>query len=142
MSVFTAPDGAVRSTLIVQLHDAARRPSIPVKVRLSWKPADPCAVTALFFSHDSTRTDVTWVLSRDVLIGGITTPCGTGDCVVFPVQTRVWIVLHTPDGHGEFDADPARLMEFLAATVHRCPIGSEYAGYDLDSEIAALLEAA
>lgn len=140
MSVFTAPDGTVRATLTVQLHDSGRRPSTPVRVRLSWKPDDPCAITAKFISDRADRCDVTWVLSRDVLIGGITSPCGTGDCVVFPVQTRVWIVLESPNGHGEFDADPARLSEFLAATVHRCPLGSEYDDYDMDADLALLLD--
>ena len=62
----------VRADLELRLVLGGDR-SATVPVRLGYRPADPWAVTAVFWTADG---DVTWVFGRELLEERATSPCG------------------------------------------------------------------
>jgi hypothetical protein len=112
----------------------------PVEVRLSWRPDDPYAVEAVFLTGCE---GVRWVLSRDLLAGGLHAEVGIGDVRVRP-DDRDWdrtlVLLDSPSGHACFEFATDDLSEFLEDTYDEVPLGAESLFLELDEEIALLLE--
>jgi hypothetical protein len=121
--------------------------SVPVRVRLSYDPADPFAVHAAF--HTGADEPVRWVFAREVLAAGFTGPAGSGDVQVRPLTgdpalpgarvRHIALELSSPTGRARFLVDAAELGEFLLATYAAVPQGREADLLDLDVELGLVL---
>lgn len=130
----------VRADLELRLVLGGDR-SATVPVRLGYRPADPWAVTAVFRTADG---DVTWVFGRDLLDEGLAGPSGEGDVAVWPVATAggtvLYLSLASPNGSALLEADPVAVREFLDRTYVHVPSGTESSRFDLDAELARLVD--
>ena len=130
----------VRADLELRLVLGGDR-SATVPVRLGYRPADPWAVTAVFRTADG---DVTWVFGRELLEEGLAGPSGEGDVAVWPVSTAVGTLLYlslaSPNGSALLEADPVAVREFLDRTYVHVPAGTESSRFDLDAELARLVD--
>lgn len=122
----------VHKTLVVQLQSGTMD-CCPVLAHLSYDPADPFAVTAVF-SHDG-RVLARWRLDREMLTLGLERRVGVGDVRMRPVSTGLWEELRIeffgdarPDGGRQravvFAWAPA-LAAFLRETREAVPPGRE-----------------
>lgn len=113
--------------------------SVPLRVALRYGVDDPFAVTASFAGDGMT---IEWVFARDLLIGGLESPCGEGDVHVWPSwgsgRDLVLISLSSPDGQAVLEGDAAVLRAFLARTLELVPAGAESEYVNVDAELAAL----
>jgi hypothetical protein len=115
---------------------------VVVPTTLHYSSENPYAVTALFRTSDG---DVGWIFGRDLLAEGLTGPAGEGDVTVWPSHGAegavVCIALDSPSGGALLEADLEHVRGFLADSYRLVPEGAESGLMDLDSEIAALLDA-
>jgi hypothetical protein len=119
-----------------------------VAVALSWRAEDPYAVEMVFTRDQGDpaerdwRDGVSWMLSRELLTEGLSSPAGNGDVRVRP-HPGDWdvtvIELHGPAGTAVFEFDAAELQDFLSDTYDQVPDGAEDLVFDLDDEIEWLL---
>lgn len=127
---------AVRLHLVV-----AGETAVPVDAALSYDPADPYAVTAVF--HADETVPVTWTFGRDLLMAGTQNPSGEGDVVVWPWITDgrpvVCIALSSPSGEALLEASLPDVQAFLTASFTLLPAGRESERIDIDSAIERLL---
>jgi hypothetical protein len=118
----------------------AGQPGLPMSAELRYDSLDPYAVHATFRAEDS---QVTWVLSRELLMTGLQAVSGMGDVKVQPAEespeTVVLIQLSSPDGVAVLAADACELRGFLLRTCDEVPPGAEPDFLDLDLKLAQLL---
>src|SRR3954454_23390914 len=107
---------------------------IPVHAELHYHSTDPFAVKMIFSIASS--QPVEWVFSRELLIGGIQMPAGTGDVQIFPTHDGVVLELSSPAGRARLLADPNALAVFAEEMLEIVPLGDELSYVDLDAEIA------
>lgn len=136
-------NGGMSQHIVLSCVDPWGR-AVQVPTTLTYRSDDPYAVALVFHSGSG---DVEWVVSRTLLLQGLSAPCGEGDVKVHPSVdegSRAVIVLDfcSPDGRLVAEADPLALRTFLAGTFDLIPAGSEHAHLDLDGLIAAILGAA
>ncbi|MBO1329871.1 SsgA family sporulation/cell division regulator [Streptomyces sp. VRA16 Mangrove soil] len=102
---------------------------------VSYDSTDPLVVTMVF--DVASERSVSWVVSRDLLAGGLVDQVGEGDIRLWPVHdhegglTSVCVRLgsvHT--ALIELDAEP--FMTWLARTYDMVPRGTELDGVDWD----------
>jgi len=137
MTTYTLNDGSLLCWSTASWHSNGDAGEL--RVGLRWTPEEPYAVSVEFI-HRLTAP-VTWTLSRDVLLDGLHCVTGYGDYQVYPASPAwVGLFLTSPSGAATFAIEAAVLRDFLAATFHLVPAGREYAGYDMDAELAFLLE--
>lgn len=119
-------------TLVVSASTGDAR----LDAELRYNPSDPLAVALAIGT--GCEEPVVWVFARDLLAGGIAGPVGEGDITIEPADGEVRITLAT-DCLATMLAPRNRVVEFLVETFTRVPSGAEFAGVDMDAEIAALL---
>jgi hypothetical protein len=137
MTTYTLNDGSLLAWATVTYHRDGD--TSDMRTGLRWSPEEPYAVSVEFIHRLS--EPVVWVLSRDTLTDGLHCVTGCGDYQVYPVSpTWVGLYLTSPSGSATFSLETDVLRDFLAATFHLVPAGREYAGWDVDSELAFLLE--
>jgi hypothetical protein len=111
---------------------------VPLETRLGYHDGDPYAVRMDFHVGESVCC---WMLSRDLLIEGLSRRAGTGDVKVWPLvrddEERLRILLHTPAGEALVDAPAADVAAFLDQTLLRVAKGQEV--LDIDALIARIL---
>lgn len=117
--------------------------SVPVPVSLRYDSNDPYAVAATFRTGGQ---GVDWVFARELLAAGVNRPVGQGDVRVWPGSTPeddevVYIALSSPDGRALLEAPARQLRDFVARSALVVPPGEESRYLDLDSTLAALLQA-
>lgn len=126
-------DAAVAHDMFALLHEAAA----PVVTRWTYCTEDPFAVTIEIQTRGNRFVD--WVLARDLLITGLSTPAGIGDVRVSPANMGEWEValveIRSPDGHAVLEVDRELLRQFVQATIDVIPLGSEGMAFDIDAEI-------
>ncbi|HEY3895405.1 MAG TPA: SsgA family sporulation/cell division regulator [Pseudonocardiaceae bacterium] len=126
-------DAAVAHDMFALLHEAAA----PVVTRWTYCTEDPFAVTIEIQTRGNRFVD--WVLARDLLITGLSTPAGIGDVRVRPANMGEWEValveIRSPDGHAVLEVDRELLRQFVQATIDVIPLGSEGMAFDIDAEI-------
>ncbi|MGH3670918.1 MAG: SsgA family sporulation/cell division regulator [Pseudonocardiaceae bacterium] len=126
-------DAAVAHDMFALLHEAAA----PVVTRWTYCTDDPYAVTIEIQTRGNRFVD--WVLARDLLITGLSTPAGIGDVRVRPANMGEWEValveIRSPDGHAVLEVDRELLRQFVQATIDVIPLGSEGMAFDIDAEI-------
>lgn len=112
---------------------------VPLQVALRYSAGDPYAVRAAFRGSDAT---VEWVFARELLLGGLSEPTGSGDVHVWPGRVddneAVHISLSSPDGRAVLRGDASDLRGFLDRTLEMVPAGGEEMHLDLDDIIAKL----
>lgn len=133
----TSYDGAtVAQDMFALLHEAAA----PVVTRWTYCIDDPFAVTIEIQTRGNRFVD--WVLARDLVVAGLSTPAGIGDVRVRPANMGEWEVtlveICSPDGHAVLEVDRDLLRQFVQATIDRVPLGSEGMAVDIDAEIEKL----
>ena len=116
----------------------------PVDVELSYDPADPFAVAAVF---DTTGERVCWTFARELLRLGLFEPTGDGDVHLWPStdgsgEETVVIELCSPDGESTLQARAVVVASFLEATSRVVPFGSESSYVDIDALVAGILASA
>ncbi len=109
-----------------------------VDAELSYHSRDPYAVRVVFSVASS--QPVEWVFSRELLIGGISVPAGTGDVQIFPTYDGIVFELNSPGGRARLLADPEPLRAFAEEMLGAVPLGDELNYFDLDQEIAMLAD--
>jgi hypothetical protein len=123
----------VAHDMFALLHEAAA----PVVTRWTYRADDPFAVTIDIQTRGNRFVD--WVLARELLITGLSTPAGIGDVRVRPATMGGWevvlIEICSPDGHAVLEVDRELLREFVEATLDIVPLGSEGMVIDIDAEI-------
>lgn len=130
------------------IDDVALRLMVPeddgmlLRATLRFDPADPFAVEATFKAGDES---ISWVLGREVLMGGLLAETGVGDVRVWPTEWHdgdpdmVLIELSSPDGRATLAMDAADLAAFLQRTFEVVPQGHEADFLDIDVVISRLL---
>ena len=120
----------------------ARGRSVELPARLGYDPVDPYAVQLVF---GQTGEDVCWLVSRDLLLDGLTQPSGEGDILLWPSIddcgcAAVVLELCSPDGRLVMQLSSRDLGAFLARTLLLVPQGTER--LDLDGLVEALISQA
>ncbi|MGW1890353.1 SsgA family sporulation/cell division regulator [Streptomyces sp. NPDC002004] len=113
---------------------------IPVELR--YETSDPYAVRLTF--HLPGDAPVTWAFGRELLVDGVSGPCGDGDVHVSPVAPGapedVHIRLQVGPDQALFRVGAAPLVAFLDRTDRLVPLGQERALADFDSLIDETLD--
>lgn len=117
--------------------------TVDVPTTLGFRADDPYAVSLTFHSGSG---DVSWVVSRTLLLQGLAAPAGEGDVKVYPSigeDARAVAILDfcSPDGRLVAQADSHEVQSFLARTFAAVPVGTESQHLDMDAMIAHLLGA-
>jgi hypothetical protein len=116
------------------------QPGVPMSAELRYVSTDPYAVHATFRAEGS---QVTWVVSRELLMTGLQAVSGIGDVTVRPCpdhpETVVLIQLSSPDGVAVLAAGSADLRGFLLRTCDQVAPGAEGAFLARDLKLAELL---
>lgn len=112
-----------------------------IPVELEYDRQDPLAVRLTF--HLPGDAPVTWAFGRELLLDGLTKPCGEGDVRVEPVSIEpladVFLTLQAGDERALFRASAAPLVAFLDLTDRIVPLGEEWPAGDIDAELARIL---
>ncbi|MET9260402.1 SsgA family sporulation/cell division regulator [Amycolatopsis sp. NPDC004079] len=89
---------------------------VPVRVRLTFDPKDPFAVTFAF--RNGRRGEVPWMFGRELLFDGLAspTPVGDGDVRLTRIsQDTLQMEISSPSGSAQFEFDVEPVADFLAA---------------------------
>ena len=116
----------------------------PVAVELSYDPADPFAVAAVF---DADGERVRWTFARELLRLGLFEPTGDGDIHLWPStdasgEETVILELCSPDGESTLQSRAVTVATFLEATSRVVPFGTESSYVDIDALVAGILASA
>src|SRR3954452_12248224 len=133
------------------LHLVGPQSWTAVPAALVYDSADPFAVRVRFgdggpddVAGYDTDDDggVEWLLSRDLLRAGLTSPVGDGDVRLWPARGGldvVFLQLRAPSGEALFELSGAAVADFLRETDLLVPAGSETDELGVDDELYALL---
>ena len=123
----------------------------PVPAALVYDSVDPFAVRVRFGDdgpddspYDGPDDDggVEWLLSRELLRTGLTSPVGDGDVRLWPARAGldvVFLQLRAPSGEALFELSGAVVGDFLRETELLVPSGTESDVLRVDDELSALL---
>ncbi|MEV7091809.1 SsgA family sporulation/cell division regulator [Amycolatopsis sp. NPDC051045] len=112
-----------------------------VRVALTYRVSDPFAVAV---EIPTTPTPVTWLLSRELLAGGLDACCGIGDVTVYPdvlTDAVTWVELRDSSnriGPALLRFRRADLERFLDNADAMVPAGTEAARINWDRELSLL----
>ena len=112
----------------------------PVVTRWTYSADDPFAVTL----GVRTRSDrfVEWLVARDLVIEGLTTPCGIGDIRMRPQRVDgydvVEIEIRSDSGSAVLEVDRDLLAHFVHGSLEIVDLGEEMDHLNLDEAIARL----
>lgn len=116
---------------------------VAVPTTLGYRLDDPYALTLSFHASGG---DVTWIVSRTLVMQGLARPVGDGDVRVRPaagvVEPTAELEFSSPDGSLVAHARSHELKSFLSRTFDAVPAGSESRHLDIDGLLTALLDAA
>ncbi|MGH3313319.1 MAG: SsgA family sporulation/cell division regulator [Streptomyces sp.] len=115
--------------------------SLPVPARLTYRAKDPYAAHIAF--HIGSGAPVAWTFARELLIEGVSRPCGEGDVRVWPVKVQgrdvICLALSSPDGDALLETSAAGVCAWLERTLRAVPQGRECEVLSLDTALAELL---
>ena len=107
----------------------------PVETELIYQADDPFAVTMRFHAGGAVAT---WIMGRDLLIEGMTTPSGRGDVRLRPNGGRTLVLELISDRHVTvFRLPTGTLRKFLDASYRLVAPGSEQ--FDADAFLDTVL---
>src|ERR671929_46935 len=125
-----------------------------VPAALVYDSTDPFAVRVRFGDgglddvdsspYDAPDDDggVEWLLSRDLLRAGLTSPVGEGDVRLWPARGGldvVFLQLRAPSGEALFELSGGVVADFLRETELLVPNGAESDALRVDEELSVLL---
>jgi hypothetical protein len=138
------PRGKNRATsglepLSLTVHQVLGDTRAPLQAEFSYDPADPLFVTLVF--RPAGEPAVTWQISRDLLVDGLSQPSGIGDVRIRPTRygALVRVRLQEHGATAQFDVGLPELQEWLTRTCALVPIGEELRGVDWDAVTRELL---
>jgi sporulation and cell division protein SsgA len=102
----------------------------------------PEAAYDVFDEVPDEDSGVEWLLSRDLLRAGLTSPVGEGDVRLWPARGGldvVFLQLRAPSGEALFELSGAVVGDFLRETELLVPSGAESDALRVDDELSALL---
>ena len=116
-------------------------------VMFTYVAADPYAVTLTFFGLSAQpHDDTSWTFARSLLTEGVSSGVsGTGDVRFFPREgtpvgkESLQMTLSSPSGKAIFSINKLDLANFLARTYELVPVGAESEHFDMDTEMATLM---
>lgn len=124
-------------TIAHDMFALLREAAAPVVTRWTYCTDDPFAVTLEIQTRGNRCVD--WVLARELLVTGLSTPAGIGDVRVRPARFGEWEValveIRSLDGHAVLELDRDLLQQFVEATFEVVPLGDESTAVDMDAEI-------
>lgn len=111
---------------------------------MSFDRADPYAVSLRFHAASG---EVVWMLARQLLLEGLTSPSGDGDIKVYPsidegAHAVTVLDFSSPNGHLIGQVPTRKVQEFLVETTSVVPLGHESAYLEIDALVAVLLSSA
>lgn len=123
---------------LINLNEPTR--SHAASVTLSYTRDDPYAVTATITL--ATKCDTAdWLLSRDLLRGGLHNLSGIGDAIAWPEDGGVLhLVLTGEGGRAALQLDAVEVARFLDRTDRIVHPGDESRHVDIDGAIRAMLK--
>ncbi|WP_343061654.1 SsgA family sporulation/cell division regulator [Nocardioides luti] len=132
---------ALSQELALQCLDPQGR-AVELTASFGYDPTDPYAVWITFPSRDG---DVSWAMSRAVLLQSLTDPAGQGDLRLWPSidelgRAVVVLEFQSPDGRLIAQANTQEVYRFLSRTLAAVPAGTESARLDVDAMIASILD--
>ncbi|WP_042426491.1 SsgA family sporulation/cell division regulator [Streptacidiphilus anmyonensis] len=111
---------------------------VPLEARLEYHELDPLGVRMDFRVGEGVCR---WILSRDLLIEGLSRRAGAGDVKIWPLrrdgEQRLRILLVAPSGEALVDASAVEVTAFLDQTLDRVAKGQEV--LEIDALIARIL---
>ncbi|MEU3498925.1 SsgA family sporulation/cell division regulator [Kitasatospora cineracea] len=114
---------------------------VPVVARLRYGADEP--YTVHLDNHVDLPEPVTWSLSRDVLLAGLTGPAGLGDMSIAPGEGsdrgHLLVSLHGEEASALLRLPAHVLQDFLRRTECVVPFGCEQEHVDLDGLVERLL---
>nr|WP_237419029.1 SsgA family sporulation/cell division regulator [Kitasatospora sp. SID7827] len=114
---------------------------VPVAARLRYGADEP--YTVHLDNHVDLPEPVTWSLSREVLLTGLTHPAGLGDMTVTPGHGpdhgHLLLTLHGEESSALLRLPAPALRDFLRRTECVVPVGCEQEHVDLDGLVERLL---
>jgi hypothetical protein len=129
--------------LVVDAGGATGRGRV-TSLRLSWRKADPLAVTVTLIPKPEhpALPNGSWVVLRDFLRYGLEEPTGDGDVRLRPDPERGRLVLQLARGAHPCQVSVAcdTVRTFLDATEAIVPAGEEAGDAEIDALIARLLD--
>lgn len=136
-----APTTILVSEVSMVCVESAGDRGVEVPVSLTYDQTDPYAVALVFHTSDG---DITWMVARELLVIGATSPAGDGDVMVWPALTptledAIMIRLQAPGGRLVLRLGRLELDDFLRRTLALVPAGAESEHLDLDALVADLL---
>ncbi|MGX1882407.1 SsgA family sporulation/cell division regulator [Streptomyces sp. NPDC055287] len=115
--------------------------SFRIPVELRYTTRDPYAVRMTF--HLPGDEPVTWAFGRELLLDGLSEPCGEGDVRIGPTDPNelvdVHIRLQVAGDRALFRASAAPLVAFLDRTDRLVPLGQECALGDFEGDLEEAL---
>ncbi|MEU7005668.1 SsgA family sporulation/cell division regulator [Streptomyces sp. NPDC046332] len=119
----------------------SRAYSVPVRMRLSYEPADPYVIRAVFLAPSDERVE--WVLGRDLLADGLKGSAGDGDVRIWSAvgsgDRAMYIVLASRAATALLEVPVQDIRAFLQSTEALVPRGAESGHIDWDVELVCLL---
>jgi len=131
---------SIQQDVFTVLHGQAA----PIVSRWTYRAQDPFAIS--FAVRRRSDRWVEWLVSRDLVIEGLTTPCGIGDIRMGPQRVDgydvVEIEIRSDGGSAVLEVDRDLLAHFVNATLEIVDLGEETEHLDLDDAIARLIASA
>jgi hypothetical protein len=118
--------------------------TVDVPTTMSFSPSDPYAVTLTFHAASG---DVVWMMARQVLLQGLTSPAGEGDIKIYPsidenASAVTVLDFSSPSGHLVGHVPTREVQSFVTSTLEIVPAGDESEYLDIDGLAEALLSSA
>ncbi len=117
---------------------AADTAGVPIDAELIFNSRDPFAVKIVFTFPAAPAVE--WVFARELLVAGLRAPAGSGDVHLFPYAGGVVLELSSPSGRARMSADLVVLADFVRDCLDVVPFGAEHEFFDLDFEIALIVD--
>lgn len=115
---------------------------IRLPVEFDYDPADPLAITLIF---SSSRESCAWVISRDLLRGGVAGFSGPGEISAWSGTQnarRYYLRIQNESWTTVFCFRGTAIAALLKQVYSSVPAGSEFHGADLDAELIDILREA
>ncbi|MGK4581053.1 SsgA family sporulation/cell division regulator [Kitasatospora sp. HPMI-4] len=125
-------------TLLAMDLESPLGPRFPLQVAFDYHTGDPVAVHLTFPVPGD--TPVTWAVSRELLLAGLSAPSGTGDVHVRPARGGlVELHLHSAAGSAILLTETDALHAALLCTAQLVPFGAEFSEDRLNRGLELLL---
>lgn len=131
---------SIQQDVFTVLHGQAA----PIVSRWTYRADDPFAIS--FAVRRSADRWIEWLVSRDLVIEGLSTPCGIGDIRMGPQRVDgydvIEIEIRSDGGSAVLEVDRDLLAHFVHATLEIVDLGEEAEHLALDDAIARLIASA